>query len=831
MLKKNGVVIACLVICVIFWMQSLSVLATTGTSVLINEIMASNSDTIADEDGDYEDWIELYNAGEEVVELTGYYLSDSMDAPLRWQFPTVHIGVEEFLLVWASGKDKVGEEGQLHTDFKISREGEPIILTSPDGETIVDMIAAVPIPRTMSYGRLPDGSDTFVYFGDDNVSPQMSNNQSSPTVLPTTRLLPEFSHERGFYTAVFNLDLTANHPNAIIYYTLDGSDPDPANLDGTEYYIAKDYPNGDQVMRTTKTYVYNEPITIRDGRSIPNDIVSIYTGRGWRAPSRSVFKGVVVRAKVYIDEETFSPTITNTYFVNPRIHERYTLPIVSIVADPIHLFCYEEGFYVPGKIFDTFFDAELPGWQQPGNYSQRGRDWERESHIEFFEDSHTFGFSQNIGLRIHGGASRTRDRKSFRLYARSEYDEQNRFEYDIFPGLIQQAGEGERITNFNRLILRTSGNDSGGTLFRDAMMQRLVDSLDVSKQAYRPVVVFVNGEYWGTKNFRERLDAHYIESHFEVDPDEVVMLYDYHMSGGTSLSVGTEQDVADFVALREYIATNNMQDPLHYDYVATKIDLDNFIEYYAANIYFKNTDWPHNNNQFWRKNTAEYVPDAPHGHDGRWRWMMFDTDFGFVQPEHNTLEWATALYNGRTNEAWPNMILRGLLANDKFRYQFINTLADSMNTVFQSDWVHEIIDEMHRVIQPEITEHVERWNNGGRNPQFMKDFATERPQFVRRHIIDEFKLDGVATVTLNTDPAKGYIRVNSIDIVSTTPGIKDQQSFTGSYFLGVPIEITAIPLPGYEFSGWVGVRGVQEESFSIVLQRDLALFARFEKTN
>jgi hypothetical protein len=123
--------------------------------------MASNGDLLADEDGDFEDWIELYNAGSEAINLEGYYLSDDDENPLLWKFPSIVIKPQEFLLIWASGKDRA--DGELHTNFKINREGEPLILTLPDGRTVVDRVEATIIPRDLSFGRLPDGGRTWNY--------------------------------------------------------------------------------------------------------------------------------------------------------------------------------------------------------------------------------------------------------------------------------------------------------------------------------------------------------------------------------------------------------------------------------------------------------------------------------------------------------------------------------------------------------------------------------------------------------------------------------------------------------------------------------------------
>ena len=134
-----------------------------NAQVVINEIQASNSDTIFDDDGEAEDWIELFNTGSDIMYLNGYGLSDDYDNPFRWMIPDVSLQPGGYLLIWASGKDRDSPESPLHTNFSISSDGEEILLTAPDGER-VDEISPIPIPRDVSYGRYPDGANGFCLF-------------------------------------------------------------------------------------------------------------------------------------------------------------------------------------------------------------------------------------------------------------------------------------------------------------------------------------------------------------------------------------------------------------------------------------------------------------------------------------------------------------------------------------------------------------------------------------------------------------------------------------------------------------------------------------------
>jgi len=193
---------------------------SVNAQVVLNEIQASNGATIADEDGDYEDWVELHNAGSSPVDLTGYGLSDDYDQPFRWTFPSVSIDPGEFLLVWASGKDRASAGSPLHTNFSISAAGEEVILTDPDG-TRVDEHSPRSIPRDHSYGRVPDGSGNWFYFTDPTPG-EPNNTQAYDELLSP----PVFSYTEGLYDEPIYLELSSDE-DADIYFTTNGSEPDP----------------------------------------------------------------------------------------------------------------------------------------------------------------------------------------------------------------------------------------------------------------------------------------------------------------------------------------------------------------------------------------------------------------------------------------------------------------------------------------------------------------------------------------------------------------------------------------------------------------------------
>ena len=741
---------------------------------LINEFMASNATTIADEDGDFSDWIELYNPGSNVFDLTGCYLSDDASNPLRWQFPQGLVPAGGFLLVWASGKDRVGPMGELHTNFAISASGEPLLLTAADGVTRLDEVGPIALPTDVSYGRLPDGADTWVEFA---VSTPGASNAGGLQHLAA----PVFSESPGYYTSAVVLSLSAPDPAAEIRYTLDGSEPTGASA------------------------LYEEPLILDSRVGDPNVISLIPTNfrdpsdhRGWRPPRGEVFKINVVRARAFRADHLPSQIVTGSYIVDPDPFGQLPLPVISLATSPENLFDDAIGIYVPG-------DAFVPGDHRTGNYFETGDEWERPLHLEFFDLQGEALLSQDAGVRIHGGGSRALPQKSLRMYARSGYGASS-FEGVLFPDLPYDS--------FNRLLIRNSGDDWGYLGFKDLAVQTMLSGMGIDTQAGRPVVHFFNGEYWGLANLRERYDRHYIARVHGVPEDEAILLFN-----NAWVEEGVSSDRIDYLALRSFVSTSDMTQPENLAYVAERMDLENYIAYNVAEIYIANNDWPGNNIRFWRKRTEGYEPNAPPGHDGRWRWLMYDVEYSFTPISHATLAQATADdAPGWPNPPWSTELLRGLLENEWFRHGLINGFADHLNSTFIPVRLIGIIDEFADLYAPAIEAWQDRWDvtyNWAGGVQGLRNFADQRSGIVRQHVIDHFDLAGLADVTVAVnDPVLGKVQLNTLVIDGSLAGLADPQQpypWSGTYFQGVPITVTALPEPGCRFVAWQETGGSDQQ--------------------
>ncbi len=775
----------------------------TAQQLYLNEIVASNGSGIADENGDNEDWIEIYYTGDEPLNLEGFGLSDDYDRPYRWVFPDITVQPGEYLLVWASGKDRSDPAGELHTNFSISSSGEEVLITEPGGVRI-DELEPTAIPTDISLGRYPDGTGDWYFYNQPTPGEPNGDHGFRDILEPVT-----LSHYAGFYSSQFDLELTHPDPDVTIYYTLDGSEPNADNIGGQAYeYMAQYRPSGDLETRSYQTFEYSSPITIKDRTDQPNYVSRMQSAyesstNPYYYPSEPIFKGTVVRAIAVKSGSAPARTATHSYFITDLTSDRFGLPVFSFAIQEDDLFDYENGIYVPGKVYNDNNPSQADG-HAAANYNRRGIEWERTASIELFDDKTAeLLHRQDIGIRIHGGWSRAHPMKSLRLYARNQYGE-NRFYHPLFPD--------QPYNEYNRLMLRNSGNDWAETMFRDAMMQGIIKHMKFDTQAYRPHIIFLNGEYWGIHNLRERYDKHYLSRVHGVDSENLDIL-----EGNAVVKEGDNHHYAETL---NFMRENDLSNLENYQYIQTRIDVENYIDYQIGQIFVGNTDWPGNNIDFWRYRTNEYDPNASGQQDGRWRWLAYDLDFGFYLfgrgPDYNTLRHALGeISHPHGNPAWSVELFNLFMESEEFKSSFINRYLDQLNSGFKSERMIGIINRMAKVIRPEIAEHIQRWsrpwgtinNWENRISDQLIPYAEKRSHFSRQHLRNYFNIQDEHDVTVDiSDPAAGFVLVNTIAISGETPGVDPEPyPWSGTYFEGIPITLKAAPLPGYRFSHWEGI--------------------------
>lgn len=863
--------------------------------VMISETMTGDNTVLADETGAFPDWVELYNSGETGINLTGYGLSDDETEPFRWVFPEVVIPPKGYLVVFASGRDttatgmfarEVVSRGDIWkyrvftteppSDWNAAGFDDSGWASGPsgfgfgDGDdatlipessvsvhvrrefTIADagaVTAAVlrmdfddgffawlngveiaragigakgfpprfdayatlhteanlyqnkpPLPYTINDIRsiVRDGVNVLAIQGHN------SENSADMSLIPLLDLTEEKAaiHTGFKISAGETLILTDPAGNgidrAVTVETLPGNSQGKAFGDTAWVCFSRPTPGKDNdpagFSGLTEAPVVSPPggfhaagIALSLASSTSGAVV-YYTTDGTEPTEQSsryleplvLDRTTVVRSRAFAAGYLPSAVVTHTYLVNETI----TLPVVSLSTDPKNL------------------------WGSTGIYTNFLSGWERPVHIEFFEPGGEPGFSMDAGLKIHGASSASFDQKSFQVFARSAYG-QGEIEHRVFPDLS--------FDTFEALVLRNSGHDWGLTMFRDALISSLAQGTEVDVQAYRPSIVFINGQYWGLHNIREKVNEHFLASHHKVDPDSIDMM-EYVVQHNV-----VSGDRVHFDAMIRYMETHDLSVPEYYAQAGKLLDIDQFIDYQAIEIFSDNGDWPGNNVKFWRPRTP----------DGKWRWIMYDTDCGFGHPigpstpDHNKLLLATHPdKDGWGNYGpWSTFIIRNLLKNREFQHRFINRFADLMNSRFYPDSLLVRIDTMQNGIRPEMSRHFGKWGGSvtaweGR-VNVLRDFARRRNVFMRDHLLSYFSLDRNVQFTFGASPeGAGTIEVNTLSI-SRFP-------WRGYYFSGVPIRVTARPAPGYRFAGWE--ESAVPDSASLVIDPDqgLVLTARFE---
>ncbi len=458
--------------------------------------------------------------------------------------------------------------------------------------------------------------------------------------------------------------------------------------------------------------------------SEPNERSKVWKG------NLSINKTTIIRARAYKKGYIPSELLTCTYIIDDE--RIYDLPVISIVTDPDNLWSDSIGIYCQGTN-----GISGNGISYPVNWN---RDWRRPCNIEIMNNPHDDYITQQCDISIGGGYSRAYPEKSLELNAEKKYEGENSFDVRLF---MQKP-----YYRFKSLNLRNSGNDFYGSMFSDAMQQTLYSGyVDVDYLAYQPAIHFINGEYYGIINIRERSNHHHVNSNWGYDKENID--FAYNSADGNDM-------LGDRVALDELLklVENDDNSESHFKNICKLIDIDEYINYVIIQSFSGNTDWMSNNVKFYRNRD-----------EGRFRWILFDLDHGFSNTSYN--QFTASDRSGLTNKsAYTGKIFQGLKDNPFFRDKFIDHATAIIGGIMREERFNTIIDSIKSLISEEIVYHRQRWGQGydiNSYAKRFKDFAKNRRHIYMSQIASYFSLD--ETVKVRIEPnVKTTLFINGVEV-------------------------------------------------------------------
>ncbi len=613
------------------------------------------------------DWVELHNSTGSAVSLAGYGLSNNPKNPAKWVFPDISIEPGEYLLLYATGSADKAQKKNLKLNFNISSTGETLFFFDPNGK-LIDKLSAGRMKSGQSYGR--DGSDNRFYYAEPTPGAQNGKGYEGITQLPAFSVTP------GIYDNAVTVAITAGEGETIRYTT---------------------------------------------DCTTPNASSEVYSGE------LSISKNSVIRAAAFRDGYLSGDVATATYlFRSDGVN--HALPVVTLVTDPDNLWNSKTGIYATGDQFDpdaasyadtlksaTYYQAKFATEEQVDTI------WEKPAAFSLFDDNGKQVFTQNVGIRIAGSFGRGRAQKGFNVIARKEYGKGS-MEYPFF--------ENRPYTEYKAVVLRAGAQDQNRSKIRDELASGLLEGTDINilYQAYRPTVLYLNGEYWGVYFMKEKRNRFFVAQHENTENNVDLAI-------GKGFKQRSYGDNSDWVSLYEYATSHDLSASDAYNYVAERMDVDSFRDYMIAEIYNGNTDTY--NFQYYRLK------------GGKWKFIFYDFCWGFQSPGHETL----AFRMGKTpSDVCSAKLFAAMLQNKGWRDSFCRRFGELLNTAFAPERVSALIEELYGYVEPEIKREREKFNKdtfmGVKQPNTnlgtyegfqseiskLKDFAQKRPEELKRQL-------------------------------------------------------------------------------------------------
>ena len=627
---------------------SYTVNPTAATTVVLNELLADNRNSIEDADSQKEDWIELRNTGAAAVNLGGWALTDDATEPAKWVFPNISLAAGQYLIVFASGKDRktIAANATNHTNFRLNLGGGYLGLFKPGYPRVAASEFNYPEQRAdISYGRTAGGA--LVHFA--TMTPRAANNDASAA--SGFALPPHASVRSGIFNQPFNLVLSTETAGAEIRYTIDGRVPTlasepytgPITIAGTAtravatIRAAAFRPGLVPSSVTTRTYIFPEQVMLQSTN--PPGFPSI-----WDSPCTGFNNCNDINPADYeMDPQVLTNTVDNYRAL--ALQGLSSIPTVSIVTDVNLLFGAAEGVYVRRE----------PFLRKPIS-------------AEFITTDGSEGFQIDCGLEMQGqtspddsstGGSKWKSLKlGLRLFFQGEFGP-TKLNYKVF--------EDSPVDSFDTLLLggghnnywNYNNNDTQrirSLYVRDQYVANLQNALGGLSHHGRFVHLYLNGLYWGLYQMHERPDANFQAAYQGGEAAD----YNVFKHDAGAIVDGSNASYTAMWALINSGLTSNAS----YEQLQQVLDVPGLIDYLFINFWANNTDWDHKN---------LYASQRKVG--GKWQFHAWDSEHVVASADFAVLD-----DNNGTN---PTAIFRRLLNNAEFRV----LLADQIHKRFFNDGI------------------------------------------------------------------------------------------------------------------------------------------------
>lgn len=604
---------------------------STPKDLIISEVMNNNYSYLAQNGGNYYDWIELYNNSGKTINLSNYCLTTNDNTMCSYKLPKVELKSGEYYIVMASGDTKLSNSKYQHASFKLG-DTEAVYLTKSD--EIVDSIMVANVPLGYSMGR---SGSSILYFS--KPTPGSKNGGGTEAI----SYVPYADIKSGIYDSnkEFKVTLTGSGK---IYYTLDGSEP------------------------TTSSKVYSSPLTIK--KTTVLRIMSKEAGK-------------------------LSSDVNNYSYILDTSHKT---SVMSLIIDSKKLNKVNNNTSLNSKV------------------QERG-------YVDYF-DKESEGFSINVGLKLFGGSTRSYKKKSYEIKFKKKYGDA-KLKYKVFKNVDSSV--------FDSLVLRTGSQDEfqyndQRTVIKDVVATSLMGKYtDVDVQDYVPIVLYINGKYWGIYFIREKVDETFVSNHYNVKAtktDTSILRIDGEVKSGTDKK---------YNSMINFINSNSLSNSKNYEKIKEQIDIQSFSDFWIGEIYTANYDI---------LNTRYF--SNPLVDNGKWKYIFYDIDSGFFRTTQNTFnEYTNPSGMGSWN--FPTVLLRNMMKSSEFKSTFLERLSYNLNNTWAYKNVEKRIDEViDEIGKDEFKKNAERWGNSyshwEKSIKSMKTFAKNRNSYVVKYAKSYFNL-------------------------------------------------------------------------------------------